>query len=116
MDLEKIKNRVDKQVPQIKLKDLDAFSLWSHMFRATMLKSPKKLLSDFGVEPPDGAVFLGEPGNGRHTAAEALAGSKCNPEAKEYHHYLRITGWDFDCETAEESCRIAEGRSFLWIK
>ena len=108
MDLEKIKNRVDKQVPQIKLKDLDAFSLWSHMFRATMLKSPKKLLSDFGVEPPDGAVFLGEPGNGRHTAAEALAGSKCNPEAKEYHHYLRITGWDFDCETAEESCRIAE--------
>lgn len=108
MNLEKLKSRVDKQVPQLKLKDLDAFSLWSPMFRATMLKSPKKLLADFGIEPPGGAVFLGEPGNGRHTAAEALAGSKCNPEAKEYHHYLRITGWDFDCETAEESCRIAE--------
>lgn len=108
LDIEKIKNRVDKQVPQIKLKDLDAVSLWPSMFRAVTLKSPKKLLSDFGIEPPEGAVFLGEPGNGRHTAAEALAGSKCNPEAKEYHHYLRITGWDFDCETAEEACCVAE--------
>lgn len=108
MNLEELRKRVDKNIPEKRLKDLDGISLWSPMILATMLTAPKKLLSSFGIEPLSGAVFVGKPGNGRHTAAQALAGSKCNPKIKNCHHYLRITGWDFDCQRAEEACAAAD--------
>lgn len=108
MNLDELQNRIDKNMPEMRLKDLEKASLWSPMILATMLTAPKKLISSFGIESLKGAVFVGAPGNGKHTAAKALAGSKCNPKIKNYHHFLRITGWDFDCQKPEEACAVAD--------
>lgn len=108
MTLNELKGRVDKNIPSIRLKDLWDDCLWSPMLLAAMLPGPKKILNAFDIYSLSGVVFAGNPGNGRHTVARALAASTCNPKIKNCPHYLRVTGWDFDCEKAEDACKIVD--------
>lgn len=108
MTLDELKGRVDKNIPSLRLADLWDDCLWSPMLLATMLPGPKKILEAFEILPLSGAVFVGKPGNGRHTAARALAASTCNPKIKNCPHYLRVTGWDFDGEKIEDAVKTAD--------
>lgn len=109
MDIEELRNRIDKNIPKIKLKEFGPSYLWGKILLGTMVPGPRILVDKMEILYNEGTAFTGKPGNGRHTAANALAASKCNPKLKSNcPHYLRITGWDFYCEKVEEALKIVD--------
>lgn len=109
MNIEELRNRIDKDIPQIKLKEYGPSYLWGNILLGAMVPGPRSLTSAMSIYQNAGTAFTGKPGNGRHTAARALAASKCNPKLKNNcPRYLRVTGWDFCCEKVEEALKIVD--------
>lgn len=103
MDLEKLYDRVDRALPKAKLGDLADTFFWAPILRASMLTGPSQLLNALGLREQNGVIFSGADGNGRHTTAEALAASLCDPKAARPYHFLRLSGWELDFE---KSCEV----------
>lgn len=100
MEFEELHNRIDRNLSETKLGGLADTFFWAPVLRATMLTGPDQLLNALGLRKQNGTIFTGADGNGRHTTAEALAASLCNPKAAEPYHFLRIAGWELDFENA----------------
>lgn len=102
MKFEELHNRIDRNLSETKLGGLADTFFWAPVLRATMLTGPAQLLNALGLRKQNGTIFTGADGNGRHTTAEALAASLCNPKAAEPFHFLHIAGWELDFENACE--------------
>lgn len=100
---EKLRQRVDRNVPTKKLGELGETFVWAPVLRGSLLVGPEELLTAFDLQKPKGVIFTGSCGNGRHTTAQALAATICNPKFPHPPHYLKLTGWELDCEDAAEA-------------
>lgn len=74
---------------------------WAHVLRHTLAGIPELALA-----PIQGVILSGSPGNGRHTIAEALAGTL---SAESDHLPLRISGAALDPEDVDAACSVLEG-------
>ena len=74
---------------------------WAHVLRHTLDGIPALALA-----PISGVILSGSPGNGRHTLAEALAGTL---SAESNHLPLRISGAALDPEDVDAACSVLEG-------
>lgn len=87
--------------PKIKLTALKGATFqWSEIIRYSLFTVP-----DLGLRRIQGAIFSGPPGNGRHTTAEALAGSLAGLK---YNYWLRISGCALDCEEVADACAVID--------
>lgn len=98
MTLEQLRSRLDQDLPEIKLSHLESSYTWASLLLAAMI--PNDTITQLlELKPLRGVIFTGRPGNGRHTTAEALAGSLCPAK---YSRFLRISGRELDPETPSE--------------
>lgn len=74
---------------------------WAHVLRHTLPGIPA-----LALPPVQGVILTGTPGNGRHTIAEALAGTL---DAGSIHYFLRINGAALDPEDVDAACSVLEG-------
>lgn len=104
LTLEQLRSRLEQNLPEIKLSHLEPSYTWASYLLAAMI--PNATISQLmGFEPLDGVIFTGRPGNGRHTTAEALAGSLC---PSKYSKLLRLSGRELDPETAAEALAVMD--------
>ncbi len=98
MTLEKLRERLDRDLTPGKLGALPATYTWAPILQVSFSKNSilNKLLQ---FSTPKGVIFAGPSGNGRHTTAAALVNSWGN-------HFLWLSGWDLDQEDPKESCEI----------
>lgn len=110
ISLEELKERLDVNIPSVELNDLPGTFLWVPVLKSNLLNMPDELKEIFKFANFNGAIFTGAAGNGKHTTAEALAATICNPKRKNITHYIKISGMDFNCENEEDA---VESVSFL---
>lgn len=86
--------------PATTLGKLESTYYWAGILRCSVVGNPV-----LNLAPMQGVIFSGPPGNGRHTTAEALAGSL---RGMKFHYFLRISGCTLDTEDVADACAVIE--------
>lgn len=74
---------------------------WAHMLNCTL-----NGIDILGIPKVLGTIFAGSPGNGRHTTADALAGSL---KARDIRCCLRVSGATLDTADVADACTAVDG-------
>lgn len=75
---------------------------WAHLLSKILYGVP-----DMGLPPVSGVIFSGPLGNGKHTTAEALAGTLKNRSQNPWY-CLRTCGYTLDPEDVADACAVLE--------
>lgn len=108
MKPEDLHSRLDQNAPSKMLGELGPSFYWAPVLLGAQIVRPPVLLNLLNIQPLRGVIFTGEPGNGRHTTAHALISSKRNPNFPNPPHYLKITGWDLDCDQLQQAYELID--------
>lgn len=74
---------------------------WAHMLLPTLGGIP-----ELKLEPLEGVILAGPPGNGRHTIAMGLSGTLAN---QGWPFFARISGITLDTEDVADACAVIDG-------